>query len=115
DELIAHATPDAMTPPPPEPSAEKAAEMPATAEEAASQPVQFQPPQALDALLQRGRWFQVYDHQHQCTRWLKVESYYPMHDSVAFTEFDGANPLCMKAAQFADDLRGGCSAPTSPD
>ena len=99
----------------PEPAEDIHAEPPAAALDAIPAKAQPRAPEALDALLQRGRWFRVYDHGQQSTRWLKVESYYPAHNSVAFAEFDGANPLCMEAAQFADDLCRGRSAPTNPD
>ncbi len=72
-------------------------------------------PHVLETLFLSAVWFRVYDHKQRKPRWLRLESFYPERDAVAFAEFDGANPLPMKASQFVDDLRSGRSAPTNPD
>jgi hypothetical protein len=66
-------------------------------------------------LLSRARWYRVFDHRQEKLRWLRLEAFHPEHDSVAFAEFDGKNPLKMQAALFLHDLRTGRSAPTNPD
>jgi hypothetical protein len=93
------------------------AQIPATQGEAASA-VEVEPPavpDALGTLLRNARWYRVYDHQQQKMRWLRLEAFYPKHDSLAFTEFDGTNPLCMQAGRFLEDLCSGRSAPCNPD
>ncbi|HZP12542.1 MAG TPA: DUF1631 family protein [Nevskiaceae bacterium] len=79
-------------------------------------PVVHEPdPHILETLFLSAVWFRVYDHKQRKPRWLRLESFYPERDAVAFAEFDGANPLAMKATQFLDDLKSGRSAPTNPD
>ncbi len=72
-------------------------------------------PDALGTLLRSARWYRVYDHGQQKMRWLRLEAFYPKQDSLAFTEFDGTNPLRMQAGHFLDDLCSGRSAPCNPD
>jgi len=71
--------------------------------------------QLLETLLRSARWYRVFDHRHQKMRWLRLEAFYPEHDSLAFTEFDGTNPLRMQAHDFLADLCAGRSAPCNPD
>lgn len=85
------------------------AETPAAVEETPAAPG------ILDILLRPGRWFRVYDHERQQARWLKLESYHARQDAIAFTEFDGCNPLGMSAGQFLADLQRGRSVPSNPD
>jgi hypothetical protein len=72
-------------------------------------------PHMLETLFLSAVWFRVHDHKQRKPRWLRLESFYPERDAVAFAEFDGGNCLSMPASQFLDDLRSGRSAPTNPD
>jgi hypothetical protein len=60
-------------------------------------------------------WFRVYDAEHNQTRWLKLNSFYPEQDSVTFTGFDESLKLSIRAQRFADHLAGGQSEPINPD
>jgi len=76
-------------------------------------------PNALMALLRRvltpESWFRVYDSEHNQTRWLKLNSFYPDQDSVSFTGFDESLKLSIRARRFAEHLAGGQSEPINPD
>ena len=69
----------------------------------------------LEGLCVAGRWFRVYDAEHDTTRWLRLSSYYPERGCLAFAEFDGANPLNVTADQFLTDLMLRRSEPIDPD
>ena len=100
----------------------------AAREEAAHKPVEA-PPAASPAagaaglsvmeLLQRvlapESWFRVYDAEHNQTRWLKLNSFYPDQDSVTFTGFDESLKLSIRAHRFAEHLASGQSEPINPD
>jgi hypothetical protein len=60
-------------------------------------------------------WFRVYDAEHNQTRWLKLNSFYPEQDSVTFTGFDESLKLSIRAHRFAEHLAGGQSEPINPD
>jgi hypothetical protein len=84
-------------------------------EEEAIQPPAPTATQLLETLVSSARWYRVYDHRQQKMRWLRLEAFYPDRDSLAFTEFDGTNPLRMQAHSFLEDLCSGRSAPCNPD
>jgi hypothetical protein len=113
--LIPQRTPDpapdaALAAPVCAPTPEPATAPAATAPGREDIPARLEPP---NALLRSGRWFRVFDHRQQKSRWLQLEAYYPAQNSIAFAELDGANPLCMDVSQFLDDLRAGRAAPAS--
>jgi len=60
-------------------------------------------------------WFRVYDAEHNQTRWLKLNSFYPDQDSVTFTGFDESLKLSIRAHRFAEHLASGQSEPINPD
>jgi hypothetical protein len=60
-------------------------------------------------------WFRVYDAEHNQTRWLKLNSFYPDQDSVTFTGFDESLKLSIRAQRFAEHLASGRSEPINPD
>lgn len=69
----------------------------------------------LDLLCTPGAWFRVYDHAQNRTRWLKVSSFHPQRDAVAFAEFDGHEALQQRLSALIEDLRCGRSEPINPD
>lgn len=65
------------------------------------------PPDAralLDQLIVPGAWFRLFDHDRQCSRWLKAVALYPGMDCAAFAEFNGKNTLLVKSGVLVDDL-----------
>jgi hypothetical protein len=60
-------------------------------------------------------WFRVFDAEHNQTRWLKLNSFYPEQDSVTFTGFDESLKLSIRANRFAEHLASGQSEPINPD
>jgi hypothetical protein len=60
-------------------------------------------------------WFRVFDAEHNQTRWLKLNSFYPDQDSVTFTGFDESLKLSIRAHRFAEHLASGQSEPINPD
>lgn len=60
-------------------------------------------------------WFRVFDAEHNQTRWLKLNSFYPDQDSVTFTGFDESLKLSIRANRFAEHLASGQSEPINPD
>ncbi|MDE0854397.1 MAG: hypothetical protein OSA97_08235 [Nevskia sp.] len=78
-----------------------------------------QPALSVMELLQRvlspESWFRVYDAEHNQTRWLKLNSFYPEQDSVTFTGFDESLKLSIRAHRFAEHLASGQSEPINPD
>ncbi len=60
-------------------------------------------------------WFRVFDAEHNQTRWLKLNSFYPDQDSVTFTGFDESLKLSIRARRFAEHLASGQSEPINPD
>ena len=60
-------------------------------------------------------WFRVYEPESNQTRWLKLNSFYPEHDSVTFTGFDESLKLSISALRFAEHLIGGQSEPINPN
>lgn len=60
-------------------------------------------------------WFRVFDAEHNQTRWLKLNSFYPEQDSVTFTGFDESLKLSIRAHRFAEHLASGQSEPINPD
>lgn len=77
-------------------------------------PAATTPERLLQLLLVRGAWFRVFDRQHGNTRWLKVALYDPVHNRVAFAEFDGRNALNLDGADLLEDLLNGRSEPIDP-
>ena len=69
----------------------------------------------LRRLLAPESWFRVYDAEHNQTRWLKLNSFYPDQDSVTFTGFDESLKLSIRAHRFAEHLASGQSEPINPD
>lgn len=69
----------------------------------------------LDLLCAPGAWFRVYDAERRRTRWLKVSSFHPQFDAIAFAEFDGAEALQLRLRNLVEDLRAGRSEPINPD
>ncbi|MDB5976733.1 MAG: hypothetical protein JWR07_3493 [Nevskia sp.] len=69
----------------------------------------------LRRLLAPESWFRVYDAEHNQTRWLKLNSFYPDQDSVTFTGFDESLKLSIRANRFAEHLASGQSEPINPD
>ncbi len=69
----------------------------------------------LRRLLAPESWFRVYDAEHNQTRWLKLNSFYPEQDSVTFTGFDESLKLSIRAHRFAEHLASGQSEPINPD
>ncbi|MDR3417755.1 MAG: DUF1631 family protein [Nevskia sp.] len=60
-------------------------------------------------------WFRVYDAEHNQTRWLKLNSFYPDQDSVTFTGFDESLKLSIRASLLVEHLVSGQSEPINPD
>ncbi len=88
---------------------------PAPAEPA---PVESGQPTVMDLLrsvLTPESWFRVFDAEHNQTRWLKLNSFYPEQDSVTFTGFDESLKLSIRAHRFAEHLASGQSEPINPD
>lgn len=67
------------------------------------------------ALFSVGSWFRVHSPADDSTKWLKVSSYYPRHDMVAFATFDGQVALSLKGSQLIDDLRTRKTEAVAPD
>lgn len=99
-----------------EPAGKAAAPPPAPADSGAAA---AQPAPSVMELLQRvlspESWFRVYDAEHNQTRWLKLNSFYPEQDSVTFTGFDESLKLSIRAHRFAEHLASGQSEPINPD
>jgi len=69
----------------------------------------------LQSVLTPESWFRVFDAEHNQTRWLKLNSFYPDQDSVTFTGFDESLKLSIRARRFAEHLASGQSEPINPD
>lgn len=69
----------------------------------------------LDLLCTPGAWFRVLDREQQRTRWLRVNSFHPQRDAIAFVEFDGTAALQLRVSVLLGDLRDGRSEPINPD
>lgn len=99
-----------------EPAGKTAAPPPAPADSSAGA---AEPAPSVMELLQRvlspESWFRVYDAEHNQTRWLKLNSFYPEQDSVTFTGFDESLKLSIRAHRFAEHLASGQSEPINPD
>ena len=85
------------------------------AEEPAVETAQLTTMELLRRVLAPESWFRVYDAEHNQTRWLKLNSFYPEQDSVTFTGFDESLKLSIRAKRFAEHLAGGQSEPINPD
>ena len=101
-----------------EDEAAKAAEALAAAAAAAADVTDTPAASVMDLLrrvLSPESWFRVYDAEHNQTRWLKLNSFYPDQDSVTFTGFDESLKLSIRAHRFAAHLASGQSEPINPD
>ena len=88
---------------------------PAPAEPAAVASGQSTVMDLLRSVLTPESWFRVFDAEHNQTRWLKLNSFYPEQDSVTFTGFDESLKLSIRAHRFAEHLASGQSEPINPD
>jgi len=68
----------------------------------------------LGEILKPESWYRVFDAEQNKTRWLKLASFHPQHDSILFSGFDDSTTLCLRALRFAEDLVHGFSEPINP-
>ncbi|HUP90693.1 MAG TPA: DUF1631 family protein [Solimonas sp.] len=88
--------------------------MPPAQREASAASVGDDPCELLRAILLPERWFRVFDADSGTTRWLKVASYYPQHDSVGFTGFNRDKTLKLRGSRVLEDLAATRTEPIEP-